>query len=146
MQQGDHNFKAEAMAFNALFEGHDPLRAAHDFCFEKELSTRRRKMGRYVLDPTEILSQKDKVLIVAPGAGVPPILADKLPPYWTNPAMAGRYGPDPLFPPLDRVTIRHPFWGKIRRKFIRKDVPSHLAHLPNHSNGEIAYVQGYKTW
>ncbi|MEC9360091.1 MAG: hypothetical protein VX836_19740, partial [Pseudomonadota bacterium] len=37
-------------------------------------------------------------------------------------------------------------WGKTQRRFIRKPVPSHLAHLPNHITGEIAYVQGYRTW
>ena len=89
---------------------------------------------------------KEQVLVLTPGLGLPPLLADKLLPYWENPAMAGRFGPDPLFPPLDRVTIQRRFWGKTTRRFIRQPVPKRLADRPNHINGEIAYVQGYKTW
>jgi hypothetical protein len=84
--------------------------------------------------------------VFSPGAGIPPVLANKLPAYWQNPAMAGKYAPDPLFPPLDRVQIQHRVWGKQTKRFIRKTVPDKLAHWPNHINGEIAYVQGYKTW
>ena len=146
MSQGAHAFQAETARLDALFEGGDPLRAEHINRYEEQLSSTQRQAGRHILDPAELLKLKDEVLVLSPGSGVPPVLAKKLPPYWQNPAMAGRYGPDPLFPPLDRVSVRHRLWGQVRRQFIHKSVPTHLSHLPNHINGKIAYVKGYKTW
>lgn len=145
MAQGNHRLRAEQARLGVLFDGMDPLKAGHVSAHEHAQSQQRRKSGRYALDPAEILRLKNEVLVVSPGSGLPPLLADKLPAYWTNPAMAGRYGPDPLFPPLDRVSVQGRFFKRTRR-FIREDVPEHLAHWPNHANGRIAYVQGYRTW
>ena len=145
MAQGNHRLRSEQARLAALLEGADPLKAAHIAGHEGAQSGQRRKSGRYALDPAEILGLKDEVLVISPGSGLPPVLANKLPAYWTNPAMAGRYGPDPLFPPLDRLGVQGRFFQRTRR-FIREDVPRHLAHWPNHANGQVAYVQGYRTW
>lgn len=145
MAQDSHRFKSQQAQLGVLFGGADPLQAAHQHQFERSQSQQQRKTGRYALDPAEILRLKNEVLVISPGSGLPPMLASKLPAYWTNSAMAGRYGPDPLFPPIDRVTVQGRFFKRTRR-FIRKEVPEHLAHWPNHADGQIAYVQGYKTW
>lgn len=145
MAQGNHRLKSEQARLDALFNDVEPLEAEHVYQHERQQSEQQRKSGRYVLDPAEILRLKDEVLVIAPGSGLPPLLADKLPNYWANRAMAGRYGPDPLFPPLDRVTTQGLFF-KRKRRFIRDNVPEQLAQWPNHANGQIAYVDGYKTW
>ena len=144
--QAERAYQAETARYNALWQGGNPLDAERVFQHQHAQSERRRQTGRYAIDPAEIMRLNQQVLIFTPGAGLPPILANKLPSYWKNPAMAGRYGPDPLFPPLDRVMVQHPFWGATNKRFIRKPVPAKLAHWPNHINGEIAYVEGYKTW
>ena len=146
VMQAAHRFRSKQAQLDALFSGADPLQAGDLRDHEHLQSQRQRKVGRYAIDPAEILRLKNEVLVISPGSGLPPILANKLPDYWTNPCMAGKYGPDPLFPPLDRVTTQGHFFKRTRR-FIRETVPEHLAHWPNHSsNGQIAYVQGYKTW
>ena len=89
MAQGNHRLRAEQARLSALFDGTDPLKAAHLAAHERAQSLQRRKSGRYALDPAEILRLKDEVLVVSPGSGLPPLLANKLPAYWTNPAMAG---------------------------------------------------------
>lgn len=144
--QAERAYQAETARYNALWQGGNPLDAERVFQHQHAQSERRRQTGRYAIDPAEIMRLNQQVLIFTPGAGLPPVLANKLPSYWKNPAMAGRYGPDPLFPPLDRVMVQHPFWGATNKRFIRKPVPAKLAHWPNHINGEIAYVEGYKTW
>lgn len=147
MAQADRAYKADSAVYEALWHGQDLLDAARTFDHETAQSTQRRKMGRDVLTPSELMRLKNEVLVLTPGLGLPPILANKMPNYWRNPAMVGRYGPDPLFPPLDRVSVPRRFiWQSKTRPFIREDVPQHLAHLPNHINGQIAYVKGYKTW
>ncbi len=144
--QQDRAFKAAQAAHDGLLGRVDPITAAHISNHERSQSMVGRKVGRDVLDLAEIMRLKNEIIVFAPGSGVPVALAQKLPPYWMNPAMAGRYGPDPLFPPLDSVTLRRRFWGSSKRKFIRKKVPAKLAHWPNHINGEVAYVKGYRTW
>lgn len=144
--QADRAFRAQSAAWDGAWNDMDLLDAARTFEHEDMQSRQQRQAGRYAIDPAELMRLKDEVLILTPGKGLQPILAHKLPPYWENPAMAGRYGPDPLFPPLDRVRIQRRFWGKTMRRFVRQTVPQHLAHLPNHINGEIAYVEGYRTW
>lgn len=142
----DRKFKAEMAAWNAYWHDMDMFEAARQFEHEALQSRQQRKESRLAIDPAELMRLKDQVLVLTPGMGLQPILAKKLPQYWTNPAMAGCYGPDPQFPPLDRVVIRRKIWGKTTRKFIRENVPDMLAHWPNHNNGEITYVQGYRTW
>lgn len=143
--QQDRAFRARELESKVLTEDADPYLTRMKVEHEYAQSQQQRKIGRYAIDPAEILKTKDGIFVVTPGSGVPPVYAQKLPPYWTNPAMAGRYGPDPLFPPLDRVKTKGRFFSRTRR-FITKDVPLHLAHMPNHSNGKISYVRGYKTW
>ena len=147
MVQARHAHQAEEAALDRLYRGDDPIRSLDRYDYERAQSQRQRKMGRDLIDPAEMMSLKDQVLIVSPGSGVPPILADKLLPYWKSPAMAGRYGPDPAHASdLTRVTIPRRLLGSTQRKFIRRPAPAHLAHWPNHISGEIAYVRGFRTW
>lgn len=146
MAQADRAFRAQSATWQAYWQDMDMMEAERNYEHEVMQSQQHGKKSRYAIDPAELMRLKNEVLILTPGMGLQPILADKLLPYWENPAMAGRYGPDPLFPPLNRVIISRRFWGKTTRRFIREDVPAHLAHLPNHINGEIAYVKGYRTW
>lgn len=145
MAQADRAYRAGQATWEALWSGKDILDAVLTYEHELMQSQQQSQIGRYVIDPAELMRLKDKVLVLSPGQGLPPLLADKLPAYWENPAMAGLYGPDPLFPPLDRVTLQGR-WLRRTRRFVRQPVPVHLAHWPNHINGEIAYVEGYPTW
>lgn len=146
MAQGGHAFKADTAMADAMLEGGDPLAELYHQHHAKDQSSKQRKSGRYLIDPAEMMRQKETALVISPGSGTPPALAQKLPRYWLNPAMAGRYGPDPLFPPLDRVSLRRRFRGQTTRPFIREAVPERFASMPNHMSGEAAYVKGYRTW
>ena len=146
MEQADRAYKANTAAWGAFWHGEDMLASLSTIEHERMQSHQQRQTGRHAIDPAELMRLKDQVLIMTPGSGLQPVLAQKLPMYFDAVAMAGRYGPDPLFPPLDRVSIRRKFFGRTTRRFIRRSVPRHLAHWPNHINGEIAYVEGYRTW
>ncbi len=147
MEQADRVYRAERALRNAYWYDIDLVEAAREYEHELQQSHTPQQIGRDAIAPAELTRLKDDVLILAPGMGIQPALAKKLPNYWDNPAMAGRYAPDPLFPPLDRVRIKRKLLpGHATHKFIRCAVPEHLADWPNHINGEIAYVQGYRTW
>lgn len=146
MEQADRAFKADITARNALWQDGDMFAAFASYEHELRQSQQQRRTGRYAIDPAELMRLKDQMLILTPGSGLQPVLAQKLPMYFDSAAMAGRFGPDPLFPPLDRVRIRRPLVGRTTRRFIRRPVPKRFAHWPNHVNGEIAYVQGYRTY
>jgi type IV secretion system protein VirD4 len=147
LTQADRAFRARAAWQDMLVRGADPLEALARMRHEMQQSRQQKKMRRHVLDPAEILSLgANKLIVLCRGLGIPPLLCDKLPDYWTNPALAGMYGPDPLFPPLDRVTIRTRFGRTATRRMMRQPPPKHLAQLPNVSTGEITFVEGYRTW
>ncbi len=145
MAQTDRAHRADQATWEALWGERDLLDAELTYTHEVLQSQQQSQIGRYVIDPAELMRLKDNMLVLSPGQGLPPLLADKLPRYWENPMMAGRFGPDPLFPPMDRVTVQGR-WFKRTRRFVRQAVPEHLADWPNHINGQIAYVQGYRTW
>ena len=145
MAQAERAYNSMKAQLDVVYEGADPLQAALEEQHEKAQSTQQRKVGRYAIDPAEVMKLSDKVLVLSPGTGPPPVVADKLPPYYLNRAMNGRWGPDPLFPPLDRVKLTGRFFDR-KRRFITEDVPEHLSHWPQHNNGQISYVEGYKTW
>lgn len=145
LMQADRTNQANKTMLEALYNGHDPLSAHASHQHEKNQSAQQGKAGRYVVDPSEVMRASDKVFVLSPGTGGHSFMADKMPLYINHPSTAGCFAPDPLFPPLDRVVTQGQFLKRSRR-FIREEVPSHLAHLPNHINGEIAYVKGFKTW
>lgn len=146
MAQSDRKFKAQKTWRDSLIKGGDVMEAAERYEHERQQSREGRYIQRDAIDPAEVMRLTNEVVILSPGTGAPPLVANKLPNYWENPAMAGRYAPDPLFPPMDRVVTKNKFMGSRTRKVIREAVPDHLADWPNHSNGEIIYIDGFKTF
>lgn len=146
MAQADRWHKADQAVRQMLFEGLDPQEARRLYQHEFSQSQQQRQTGRYAIDPAELMRLKNEVLILVPTLGMNPILAQKLLPYWENYAVAGRYAPNPYFPPNDRVKIQRKRFGSTTRRFMRKPVPNGLAERPNHISGEIFYIDGFKTW
>jgi len=146
MAQADRRHKADQALRHMLFEGMDPQKARRVYQHELNQSQQQRQAGRYAIDPAELMRLKNEVLILTPTLGLNPILAQKLLPYWQNYFMAGRYAPNPYFPPNDRVTIQRKRFGSATKRFIRKPVPKRFADIPNHVSGEIFYIDGFKTW
>lgn len=141
-----HQFEAGERMRDAFWFQKNPITAIRRARHEKAMMHEHRHIGRAAMDAAEAQRMStDKQLVFAPGLGIPPLLADKLPPYWLNPAMAGKYAPDPLYPPIDRVRIAGRF-GARTRKFMSVAVPAHLSDWPNVAHGELNYVDGYKTW
>lgn len=144
IEQAERAFHAK----EALWRGfRNPFSAWRRSRHELRQSVMQRKTSRQVRDPSEIMRTSITEQILFPvGLGLPPFLADKLPSYWTNPGLAGRYGPDPLFPPTDRVRLTMPNGRTVQKRFITEAAPNRLAHMPNVSDGSVTYVQGFRTW
>lgn len=146
MAQGDRRRKAKQAWHDSLWNGADPVAASRTYHHEMNQSRQQRQVTRDAMDANEFMRLTNQVVVFTPRLGLPAIVAEKMPNYWQNRAMAGKYGPDPMHPPMDRVNIQGRFFGTITRKFIRQSVPDKLAHMPNHINGEVCYVEGFKTF
>lgn len=146
MAQANHASQASAARWNALWSGDDIFNAEERAAYEAMQSRQPELSGRFAADPAELMRLDNHIIVLSPGMGLRPLLANKLPQYWTNPAMIGRYGPDPLFCKDCHIPISAKWYQSKTRKFIREPAPDHLADWPNHSDITIAYVKGCRTW
>ncbi len=124
---------AKRKAVQSIFTGQDPFKAALE-------AQHQARMGDLPALKQRALMTQDEVLGLPPGKQIiyadglaHPILADRIP-YYELPFMAGRYHPNPYFPPEDRVRImasRGPQW----RPVITEPVPRAFAHYPQYQDG-----------
>ena len=116
-----------------IMQGGNPFQAAIDFSHQERLARIPHVKGRPVRTTDELLGLPgDKMVVFADGLAHP-ILADRIP-YYEHPSMAGRYHPNPFFPPEDRVqvmTSHGPQW----RPVITEPVPRAFAHYPQYQDG-----------
>ncbi len=124
---------AQISAVQALLQGGNPIRAGFEIAHQARMARLPVLKQRRLREPNELLGlPPGKQIIFADGLAHP-ILADRIP-YYAHPAMAGRYHPNPFFPPEDRVQVmtRHgPQW----RSVITEPVPRAFAHYPQYQDG-----------
>jgi len=123
--------------------GADPFAAACDVRHFAESETRRTKQARALMTPDEILAlPEDRQLLFVSGKNLRPLLAWKYP-YFTRAEMAGLYLPNPYHPPADTVPVRTR-WGSAWRPVVTAPLPKRLAAFPQHRDGTLRYVRGFK--
>jgi type IV secretion system protein VirD4 len=130
-----------ARVVHELLNGGDPFAGGLSLAQFERAAKHRTKQARALMTPDEVLSmpENEQVLFIS-GRGLRPIRAAKRP-YYTCPAMAGGYLPNPYHPPYDRVPIAgQPGGGRV----ITERVPARFAHLPQYQAGEWSYVEGYR--
>lgn len=134
----------DELTHDVLFEGADPMRAGLAMHALEQEETHVRKMARALFTPDEIIGlDRNKALIFAPGYGLNPFLADKVP-YYALRAYAGRFFPNTYFDrDVNSVRLRTRFGARTRR-VIREAVPPEFAHFPQYQHGEWAFIEGYR--
>ncbi|MEQ8602859.1 MAG: type IV secretory system conjugative DNA transfer family protein [Marivibrio sp.] len=134
-----HAQHAKRKAAMAAFNGADPFAAAMEARHQAQLAGVPALKERALMSPDEILGlPPGKQIIFADGLAHP-ILADRYP-YYEMPSMAGRYHPNPFFPPVDRVqvmTSRGPAW----RRVVTEPVPRAFTHYPQYRNGTWSRIK-----
>lgn len=134
----------DELTHDVLFEGSDPVRAGLAMSALEHEESHVRKMSRALFTPDEIIGlDRSKALIFAPGYGLDPFLADKVP-YYGMRRYAGRFFPNPYFDKdLAQVRVRTRF-GLRKRRVIREAVPAAFSEFPQFMNGEWAFIEGYR--
>lgn len=124
---------AKRKAAGSLFFGGDPFKTAMELAHHARMAELPVLKQRPLMTQDEVLGlPPDKQIIYADGLAHP-ILADRIP-YYEQPFMAGRYHPNPYFPPETHVQVmtkRGPQW----RPVITEPVPKVFAHYPQYQDG-----------
>ncbi|ODA66580.1 Conjugal transfer protein TraG [Methyloligella halotolerans] len=140
-QEAAKHLKLQAL--QKLMNGEDAFGAMIDAAHHSRAAQIRTKQARKLMTEEEILSlPEDRQIIFISGKNLPPVLANKYP-YFSRREMAGLYLPNPYHPPGDRVPVKARF-GRRWLRVIREGVPEEYAAFPQYSDGEWAYLEGYK--
>ncbi|NVK17757.1 MAG: type IV secretory system conjugative DNA transfer family protein [Methylocystaceae bacterium] len=129
---------AKMQAMQSIMQGADPFAAMQTLAHQTRLAQIPKTVGRPLRTITEVLGMPaDKQVIFADGLSHP-VWADRKA-YYEQPSMAGRYHPNPFFPPDTHVrvmTARGPEW----RPVITESVSPAFAHYPQYQNGTWSYI------
>ncbi len=126
-------------ALRSLINGGDPLQAGLAVAHQSFASKHQSKQQRQVATPDEIMNMPNTMAILFHEDVAYPIPVERRP-YWTDPALAGHYHPNPFHPPLDAVFVQTR-WGKRKRRVITEPVPECFAHMPQYRGGLWSRVE-----
>ncbi|MDF1722140.1 MAG: type IV secretory system conjugative DNA transfer family protein [Minwuia sp.] len=130
---------ARAAAVQRIMGGSNPFAAAADIAHQARLARIPNVVGRALRTTSEILGMPDNKMVVMADGVSHPIWADRYP-YYDLPQMAGRYHPNPYFPPGDAVRVRTRSGGHAWRPVITAPVPPRFAHYPQYRDGTWSYI------
>jgi len=138
-QRRETALHAKRKAAQAVFCGEDPFKTAMELAHHARMAELPALKQRALRTQDEILGlPSDKQIIFADGL-THPILADRIP-YYQQPFMAGRYHPNPYFPPGTHVQVRSQR-GYAWRPVITEPVPKAFAHYPQYVDGIWSYIR-----
>lgn len=134
--------RLKQQAAQRVLSGGSFLEAAADIRHYHAAAVHRQKQQRALFTPDEVMNLAPSQMIAfASGLVQAPILGHWLM-YFEQPALAGRYLPNPYHDPH---RVRIPTWrGHKMVRAIEKRVPRRYAHLPQYAGGTWRYIQGYR--
>ena len=124
---------AKLKMVQTIMRGGNPFHAAFDLAHQTRLASIPKTVGRPLRTTDEILGMPDNKMVVFADGLSNPLWADRKA-YYDQPQMAGRYHPNPFFPPETHVQVmtkRGPKW----RPVITEPVPRQFAHYPQYRDG-----------
>lgn len=143
LAQGRARRSANA-ALNRMFEGDGSLSPMIDFAHHSREARMQTKQMRLLRTPAEILHMPpDKQIIHADGLPHP-IYADRKH-YTEQRFMAGRFHPNPFYPPLDRVRVKT-WLGHATLRVIEEPVALEFADFPQFGGGTWSRIEKRKWW
>lgn len=135
---------AAHQALHRMLAGEDSMAAIVDYAHHSEMAAMSSKQQRLLMTPAEILMMApDKQVIFADGLRHP-IFADRKP-YYEQRFMAGRFHPNPFYPPTDKVRVKTRF-GHAWLRVIREPVNPAVAQLPQYADGMWSRIEQPKWW
>ena len=113
-----------------------------NYAQQTRASVDRKKMQRPLMSPDEVLGMPEhRQILFVSGINCPPVAAWRGA-YFAARELAGRFHPNPLHPPLDRVRVPTRF-GSRRAWVITEPVPDRFADFPQYQSGLWSYIEGY---
>jgi len=131
---------AKSQAVQSLLTDDDPTAAGMNYVHHKRGLATPQKIQRSIRTPDEILNTKPlQQYIFVDGVSKPILSTGK--PYYMNPAMTGRYHPNPYIDKdLTRVRVKSHV-GYITKRIIAAPVPNEYADYPQYQNHPYSYVE-----
>lgn len=136
-QERAHHARNEAM--RALLSGGDPLQAGLSMAHQSYEAVHQNKQQREVRTIDEIMNMPSNKAYLFHEDVEYPIEIDRVP-YMDRRDLKGLFHPNPMHPPLDRVTVQTR-WGKRTRRVITEPVPQRFAHFPQYRAGLWSRVE-----
>ena len=137
-RQREQSRQGAIRAARSLFTGGNPLQAGLELAHHRRMAATPSIKERRLLTPDELLGlPEDKMILYADGLSHPVYATRRA--YYDLPDMAGRYHPNPFFPPDSHVRVmsaRGPAW----RPVIHEPVPHQFAHYPQYVDGHWSYI------
>ena len=125
-------------AARALFTGGNPLQAGLELAHHRRMAATPSLKERRLLTPDELLGlPDDRMILFADGLSHPVHATRRA--YYDLPQMAGRYHPNPFFPPESHVQVMTKR-GRVWRPVIHAPVPERFAHYPQYADGLWSYI------
>ena len=135
---------AADQAMKRMLDGADSFGAMMDYAHHSEMAGMRSKMRRQLRTPAEILHMAPGKQIIFADGLCHPIEADRKI-YYEQRFMAGKFHPNPYYPPLDKVRVKTRF-GHAWKRVIREPVQPEHAGLPQFADGMWTYIEPLKWW
>ncbi len=130
--------QARMQAVQSILQGGDPFKAGIEMAYHARMGRVPNLTSRLLRTSDEILGLPDDRQIIFADGLSHAIWADRRA-YYDQPAMAGRYHPNPHHPPQTHVRVmtrRGPVW----RPVVTAPVPRALAHYPQYADGTWSYI------
>ncbi|MBP5856256.1 type IV secretory system conjugative DNA transfer family protein [Marivibrio halodurans] len=132
-QARERALHAKRKAAQSIFQGGNPFKAAMELHHHARMADLPVLKSRPLMTSDEVLGLPPGKQIIFVDGLAHPILADRFA-YYDLPFMAGRYHPNPYFPPADKVRVMTPR-GPAWRRVITEPVPKRFAHYPQYRDG-----------
>ncbi|MEM8653399.1 MAG: type IV secretory system conjugative DNA transfer family protein [Pseudomonadota bacterium] len=131
--QQERSRHARQQALREMLNGGDPIEAGLRAKHHTKQQAHRVSKSRRLMTPDEIINMADnKALLFADGLPGPAMVTRV--PYWDLRWMAGRYHPNPYYPPSERVRCKG-LIGHHWRNVVERPVEPEFSHLPQYRNG-----------
>lgn len=124
---------ARMKMIQSVMRGGNPFQAAVELAHQTRMASIPKTVGRPLRTTDEILGMPDDKMVVFADGLSNPLWADRKA-YYDQPQMAGRFHPNPFFPPDTHVQVMTPR-GRGWRPVITEAVPRQFAHYPQYQDG-----------
>lgn len=126
----------------AMMSGQSFMQAAMAYRHEAAQEKHRAVIRRPLRTPDEVLNSPPQAQYVFCDQVKKVIYCERRP-YYEQHWMAGKFHPNPFYPPSDTVKTKNRWFGYSRRRVLEMDAPPRLRHLRQYRDRPVSYIEGF---